>query len=124
LTNIDAIHALAVIAKFLLTSLLCAGAPHATIIHGLEILMRNIVFQFGNTFWHQTKGSTMGTTSLYTTLYFGIHKWETVPLFKRCFWTTVVTLMTYWVPGFTTRILTPGQQKLSCLPRFFDELLQ
>jgi hypothetical protein len=83
-TNIEADHALAVIAKFLQTSLFCSGCSHAAIIQGLKILMRNNLFQFGDTLWHQTEGTAMGTPPAppYATLYFGIHKLETAPKFK------------------------------------------
>jgi hypothetical protein len=80
-TNIDTDHALAVIATFLRTSPRCAGVPHAAIIHGLEILMRNNIFQFGDTFWHQKQGTAMGTPPAppYATLYFAIHELNFVP---------------------------------------------
>ncbi len=82
-TNIDTDHALEVIAYFLQTSPLCAGVPHVAIIAGLEILMRNNIFRFGDTFWHQCQGTAMGTPPAppYATLYFGIHELEIIPLF-------------------------------------------
>ena len=82
-TNIDTDHALEVIAHFLRTSPLCDGLPHAAIIAGLEILMRNNFFRFGDTFWHQRQGTAMGTPPAppYATLYFGIHELEVVPFF-------------------------------------------
>jgi hypothetical protein len=83
-TNIDTDHALAVNAEFLQTSPLCTGALHAAIIQGLEILMRNNNFQFGDTFWHQMEGTAMGTPPAlpYATLYFRIHELEINTKFK------------------------------------------
>jgi hypothetical protein len=82
-TNIDTDHALEVIACFLQTSPLCTSMPHAAIIAGLEILMRNNIFCFGDTFWHQQQGTTMGTPLAppHTTLYFGIQELKVVPRF-------------------------------------------
>lgn len=84
-TNIDTDHALAVIAEFLRTSPLCADAPRAAIVQGLEILMRNNIFKFGDTFWHQTEGTAMGTPPAppYATLYFGIHELDIVPKYQQ-----------------------------------------
>ncbi len=83
-TNIDTDHALEVIATFLRTSPLCADVPSDAIIAGLEIIMRNNIFRFGDTFWHQRQGTAMGTPPAppYATLYFGIHELETVPFFE------------------------------------------
>jgi hypothetical protein len=46
--------------------------------------MRNNVFRFGNTFWHQQQGTAMGTDPAppYATLYFGIHKIYIMAFFK------------------------------------------
>ena len=51
------------------------------IIQGLEILMHHNVFQFGNTYWIQLNGTTMGTppAPAYATLNFGIHKLTFLP---------------------------------------------
>jgi hypothetical protein len=83
-TNIDTDHALEVIATFLRTSPLCAAVPSAAVIAGLEIIMQNNIFRFGDTFWHQRQGTVMGTPPAppYATLYFAIHKLETVPFFE------------------------------------------
>jgi hypothetical protein len=84
-TNIDTDHALEVIARFLRTSPLCIGAPSAAIISALEIIMRNNVFRFGDTFWHQQQGTAMGTPPAppYATLYFGIHEIDILALFNN-----------------------------------------
>ena len=83
-TNIDTDHALEVLAHFLRTSPLCSGASSAAIIAGLEILMQNNIFRFGDTFWHQRQGTAMGTppAPAYATLYFGIHELEVLPFFS------------------------------------------
>ncbi len=82
-TNIDTDHALEEMAHFLWTSRLCKDVPHAAVIAGLEILMRNNVFRFGDTFWHQQQGTAMGTPPAppYATLSFGIHELKVVPRF-------------------------------------------
>jgi hypothetical protein len=83
-TNIDTDHALVKIAHFLRTSPLCKDCPSGAIICGLEILMRNNVFKFGDTFWIQEQGTAMGTPPApnYATLYFGIHELDIAPHFN------------------------------------------
>jgi hypothetical protein len=84
-TNIDTDHALQKIAHFLRTSPLCRDCPSGAIICGLEILMRNNLFKFGDTFWIQKEGTAMGTPPApnYATLYFGIHEMDIAPLFRE-----------------------------------------
>jgi hypothetical protein len=65
-TNINTDHALSEISKFLRTHSVCADIHNIeTIIPGLEIVMRNNLFKFGNTVWLQL--TTIGTpcTRLY-----------------------------------------------------------
>ena len=42
----------------------------------LNFVMRNNIFQFNNTYWLQTKGTTMGTLAacMYATISFGLHE--------------------------------------------------
>jgi hypothetical protein len=84
-TNIDTEHALEKIAVFLRTSPLCRGCLANEIIKGLRILMRNNIFQFGDTYWIQEDGTAMGTPPApdYATLYFGIYELEIGPRFKN-----------------------------------------
>jgi hypothetical protein len=83
-TNIDTDHALEQIAIFLRTSPLCRDCPANEIIKGLQIIMRNNVFKFGDTFWIQQDGTAMGTPPApdYATLYFGIHELAILPNFS------------------------------------------
>jgi hypothetical protein len=84
-TNIDTEHALSEISNFLRTSPLCHGTTtiEATI-HGLEILMRNNLFKFGDTAWLQLTGTAMGTppACMYATLYFAIYEMELLTHFE------------------------------------------
>ena len=80
-TNIDVNHTMLIIPTFLWTSPLCVGIPTKTIIKALEIILCNILFQFGNTYWKQSTGVVMGTPLLccIAMLYYGIHKIRFVP---------------------------------------------
>ena len=84
-TNIDTEHALSEISNFLRTSPLCHGSTtiEATI-RGLEILMRNNVFKFGDTSWLQLTGTAMGTppACMYATLYFAIYEMKLLTHFE------------------------------------------
>ena len=87
-TNIDTDHALRVLSKFLRTHSLCRDVTNKeAIIEALEIVMRNNIFQFGDTYWIQRCGTAMGTPPgcSYATLYYAIHELEFVPGFEfRC----------------------------------------
>jgi hypothetical protein len=75
-TNIDTAHALEVLHPFFRTSPLCAGCQADALTVALEILMRQNVFKFGDTFWRQKSGTAMGTPpgANYAELYYGT--WE------------------------------------------------
>lgn len=55
--------------------------PVRALLQGLEIVMTNNVFQFGNTYWLQTAGTAMGGPPApnYAMLYFGIHEERIIP---------------------------------------------
>jgi hypothetical protein len=91
-TNIDTTHALGVISTFLRHSKHCRGVAAEPIICALEIIMRNNLFKFGDTYWLQITGTAMGTppACMYAILYYGIHELNflprfqaTVPFYKR-----------------------------------------
>lgn len=73
-TNIDTDHAMLVISGYLRLHRPVDNVE--AIITGLDLLMRNNIFKFGDTYWHQLTGTAMGTPPApdYATLYFGIHE--------------------------------------------------
>jgi hypothetical protein len=84
-TNIDTTHALHVISQFLRTHPLCQNIYNIDSVNrGLEILMRNNLFKFGNTYWLQLEGTAMGTppACMYATLYFAIYEIELLTHFN------------------------------------------
>ena len=89
-TNIDTEHAVAVISQWLddlsTNLLLPPGFPLLPLNQALEIVMRNNIFEFGDTRYLQLTGTAMGTSSacMYATIYFAIHEIATlVPTFGR-----------------------------------------
>jgi hypothetical protein len=89
-TNIDTDHAMKTIANFLRNSPLCKDVSSGPIIAALEIVMRNNLFQFGDTYWIQKTGTAMGTppAPMYATLYYGIHELQFRPKFKSLLYYT------------------------------------
>ena len=57
------------------------GFPSTLVIQGLHLVMKNNIFEFGNTYWLQLKGTAIGTSvaCMYATIYFSFHE-ETVIL--------------------------------------------
>jgi hypothetical protein len=83
-TNIDTEHAVEVINHWLddlsSKSQLPKGFPLEPLKQALEIVMRNNVFEFGDTRFLQLMGTAMGTSvaCMYATIYFAIHEIETL----------------------------------------------
>ena len=88
-TNIYTTHALSVINKFLRIDrpdiCLNENINIDALISALEIIMWHNIFKFRNTYWIQTSGTAMGTppAQTYATLYFAIHKIQTIPTFQQ-----------------------------------------
>jgi hypothetical protein len=61
------------------------GVPQAALFDALSIVMRNYIFTFGDTFWHQTNGAAMGAppSPSWATMYFAPHEDECVDAFPR-----------------------------------------
>jgi hypothetical protein len=88
-TNIDTTHALSVIPKFIRRHQQEYGNANETtaLIEGLELVMRNNIFQFGDTFWHQINGTAMGVSPscMYATLYYAMHEETLIQQFPELF---------------------------------------
>ena len=77
-TNIDTDHGLQTLRKWfnLHAHELPAGFPTEMVLEATELVMRNNVFQFDDTFWLQLTGTAMGTSlaCMYATIYFSYHE--------------------------------------------------
>jgi len=76
-TNMDTYHAMQTISVYLRQNrfVLPQGTlVEALISNGLNIVMRNNYFRFGDTYWKQLTGTAMGTPSapMYATLYYNM----------------------------------------------------
>ena len=75
--NIDTTHALDVISTWLkgLVDLLPDGFPLGAVIDTMELVMRNVLFNWGNLHFLQLLGTAMITPSacMWATAYFGVH---------------------------------------------------
>ena len=85
-TNIKTLQALNEIAQYIhQRSERFSSIPAAALIEALAIIMRNNVFQFGDTFWHQLTGTAMGTppAPTYANLFFAIHENRVLPKYPN-----------------------------------------
>ena len=62
-----------------------SNIPANALVDALAIIMKNNVFQFGDTFWLQLTGTAMGTppAPTYANLFFAIHENRILPKFKK-----------------------------------------
>jgi hypothetical protein len=90
-TNIHLGHALPSILSFLTDTPLGRNIVATEDIHlaqleyALDLVMKNNIFQFGDTYWQQIAGTAMGTPPApdYATLYFAIFEYRIIPLFPE-----------------------------------------
>ena len=77
-TNIDTNHGLDTLKKWfqLHAHELPHGYPTDMVLEAVELVMRNNVFQFDDTYWLQLTGTAMGTSlaCIYATIYFSYHE--------------------------------------------------
>jgi uncharacterized protein (UPF0335 family) len=101
-TNINTKHALQQVSTYLRLSKHKGGVNKGTIAMGLDLIMNNNIFQFGDTYWKQIDGTAMGTppAPMYATLYFAPHeeattkKYSEILLYKRY----IDDVIGIWVP--------------------------
>ena len=85
-TNINTEHTLLTISHFLCTSPKARNLPIEIIIKALEIVMKNNIFRFGDTYWLQINGTAMGTPPAvaWAIIYYAIHEDGTLlPRYKN-----------------------------------------
>jgi hypothetical protein len=90
-TNIHLGHALPAILSFLTDTPLGKeimtreNLNLAQLEYALDLIMKNNIFQFGDTYWLQIAGTAMGTPPApdYATLYFAIYEYSLIPLFPE-----------------------------------------
>jgi len=83
-TNIDTTHALEVFKTFFTDIKL--DVKHAKLLlDATELVMRNNIFAFGDTYWLQLTGTAMGTppAPMYATLYYYIHERTIIPKYQK-----------------------------------------
>lgn len=109
--NIDTDHGLKVVRLWLYKHQndegFPADLPIELICEGLELVMKNNIFQFDDCYFHQQKGTAIGTSvaCAYSTIYFSYHEEEKLPaygayiLFYKRF---IDDLMAVIVPGSQT----------------------
>jgi hypothetical protein len=104
-TNISTTHALSAIRRHLLiTKSNLLTRLDSAMLQALELVMKNNVFEFGDTYWHQIDGTAMGVSPscAYATLYFSAHenslkdKYEEIVFFKRY----IDDIFGIWVPRY------------------------
>ena len=86
-TNIDTNHGIQALKEWLSrhNNELPKGFPTTMVLRAVELVMKNNIFQFDNTFWHQLTGTAMGTpvACTYATIYFANHEETTfLPKFQ------------------------------------------
>jgi hypothetical protein len=77
-TNIDTLHAMDTFQQWFATypEEIPSDFPKDLFLLVMEIVMKNNIFQFDNTFWLQLHGTAMGTSTacMYATLYYAYHE--------------------------------------------------
>ena len=108
-TNIDTDHALFTIKQYLRhNSFVFQHLPINTILDALTILMKNTIFQFGDTWWVQKSGTAMGAPPAppYATIYYGIHEQELLQTYRNelYFYKRFIDdVIGIWIPSNTER---------------------
>ena len=75
-TNIDTSHAISVISNWMDDLELPAGFPLRAVKDAMNLVMRNNIFEWGDTYFRQLRGTAMGTSAacMWATIYYGAHE--------------------------------------------------
>ena len=79
-TNIDTDHAINVIGTWMDSLDLPTGFPLRAVNDAMRLVMRNNIFEWGNTYFRQLLGTAMGTSAacMWATIYYGVHESTTL----------------------------------------------
>ena len=108
-TNINTDHALFSIKQYLRNNtFVFRDLPIPAIMDALNIIMRNTIFQFGDTWWVQKSGTAMGAPPAppYTTIYYGIHEQELLNKYRNelfIYKRFIDDIFGIWIPSTTKR---------------------
>ena len=108
-TNINTDHALFSIKQYLRNNtFVFRDLPIPAIMDALNIIMRNTIFQFGDTWWVQKSGTAMGAPPAppYTTIYYGIHEHELLNKYRNelfIYKRFIDDIFCIWIPSTTER---------------------
>ena len=94
-TNIDTSYAINAIQNFLRSQEQFKYLPLKAIIEAIDIIMNNNIFQFGDCYFHQLTGTTMGTppACCYATIYYAVKEKYLFDKYKDNLFSAVDTSM-------------------------------
>ena len=120
-TNIHLGHALPVLTEFFTVNergreiIRKAGVSASAILHAIDIVMKNNIFAFGDTFWLQKAGTAMGTppAPTWATIYFCIWEMIIIPEFDE-----LLFYKRYIDDGFALWLPNPARDNAQRLAEF------
>eukprot|EP00956_Cyclotella_meneghiniana_P004187 scaffold5127_cov49-Cyclotella_meneghiniana.AAC.3 len=84
-TNIKTEPALASITEHIRNKVRMGDTKKDTLIEGMNLVFRNNLFKFGDTYWRQKSGTAMGTPPAppYATIFYALHENEMLPRWSQ-----------------------------------------
>jgi hypothetical protein len=105
-TNIDTKHALKILKHFIYKHHNFSTLHEkSAVLEGLEMIMNNNIFQFGDTYWQQLNGTAMGVSPacVYATLYYAAHEETFIDIYPelKFYQRYIDDVIGIWIPSTT-----------------------